>query len=268
MLRLTLILCCAALLATSAVAECQLRSAWRGDSVTTYVPSAQSCLDNPRSEIWFDEDVEAAVFDLINAERRAAGLTPLKLRRGLIAPARIHSFDMAQEGFFDHNGLDGRNVEGRVGALDRRLVRSEMRENIASIGGDINYQSTAKLLHGQLMRSEGHKANILAPNITHMAIGLARKPKGAWITQIFVRQEGEFAVDVPLSGSLNLIDVSHVHLDDWEVAEIRAKPQSEEAPLTVSQDDISIEVIGTKLINETQRGIIQLGGPLISNSTP
>ena len=106
MLRPLLLMLAAVSTAPLAISECELRSVWRGSSVQHYVPKAIACLENPRSGVWFDAAVELKVLDLINQERAERGLPTLQWRDELLAAARIHSFDMAQEGFFDHQGPD------------------------------------------------------------------------------------------------------------------------------------------------------------------
>ena len=255
-------------IAPIAVSECELRSEWRGSALIHYVPKVKDCLDTPRSEIWFDGAVEARVLELINQARVRQELPPLQLRPGLLAPARIHSFDMAQEGFFDHKGPDGRKVSDRTHALDRTLIQSEIRENIAFVGGDVNYDNIAQILHDQLMGSDGHRANILAPNVTHVGIGLARKKKGAWITQVFVRQQGQFAEDVPLTLPLDPASLPEVSLREWEFAGIEFSGRSGD-PLTASSPtgaflgDAMVFVTGSKTVDEFRKSIIKLRGPLI-----
>lgn len=268
MFRALITICAVFLALPLAAAECGLRSEWRGENVQHYVPKVQDCLQNPRGEIRFDASVEAEVFDLINAERAKRGLSALVWRDELLAPARIHSFDMAQEGFFDHGGTDGRRVSDRTGALDRTLIQSEIRENIASIGGDLSYENVAGFMHTILMDSDGHRANILAPSVTHIAIGLARKEKGAWITQVFVRQEGEFASDVPLSVKLGGEPLPSAILNDWAFESIIIRDQNgiDLADLdteVAAADNAGVFVRGSKKIDELRRSIIELRGPLM-----
>jgi uncharacterized protein YkwD len=58
--------------------------------------------------------IEQRTFDLINAERRVRGLTPLKWSSDLSTLARNHSQNMAEGGFFSHKGSDGSFVDGRA----------------------------------------------------------------------------------------------------------------------------------------------------------
>ena len=248
------------------MAECELRSLWRGVNAVDYVPKVRACLETPGSDIWFEESVEKEVLELINSEREAKGLAALALRSELVAPTRIHSFDMAQEAFFAHEGPDGRVASQRVSALDRTLVFSEIRENIATIGGDFNYYDTARILHRTLMDSDGHRANILAPNVTHVGLGVARQEKGAWITQVFVRAEGE--LEAPLQTSVSVSEPPEIQAEliDWDVNGFALRDEDGLEynfgdPISDFRKDFSLVVLGERVVNKRRRSIIKLFGP-------
>ena len=269
MFRIVALISLSFLVAFSAYAECDFRSAWRGMNVVDYVPKARACLDNPGADIWFDADVEAEILARVNEERQSRGLTPLRVRPELLGAARIHSFDMAQEGFFAHEGQDGRVTAKRVGALDRTLVLSEVRENIARFGGDLDYSDIGHLLHRSLMNSPGHRENILAPNVTHIAIGLSRREKGAWVTQVFVRVEG--TLDEPLSTAFSSGDARSIvaQLKDWTFGGVSFRdPAGGELALGDQikdfRHDLSLVVLGRKRLDERRTATIKLSGPHIS----
>ena len=48
--------------------------------------------------------------DLLNADRTAAGLVPVRVDARLMAIARARSVDMATKHYFSHTQPDGRNV--------------------------------------------------------------------------------------------------------------------------------------------------------------
>jgi len=250
--------------------ECDARSVWRGEQVQHYVPKVQACLERPNDGFWFDEAVEQDIFDLVNGARRAAGLNELKLRAELLPAARIHSFDMAQEGFFDHLGPDGRRTPERVAALDRTLILSQVRENIASIGGDLYYEDAARLLHNLLMESEGHRANILAEGLSHMAMGVVRTEKGAWVTQVFVKQSGSLLEPLVLSVSAkDGITLPEARLEDWDFRGLSFSSSegveyASDGPLDGLRDDVNLLVIGQKAIDERSLSIIRMKGPLVT----
>ncbi len=257
------------LAAASSAAECDARSVWRGTNTLYYTPKVETCLTAPPEGLWFDPEAEADIFARVNEARQAAGLPALQLRAELLTAARIHSLDMAQEDFIAHEGPDKRFAGARVAALDRTLIHSEVRENIALLGGDLDYSDTAYLLHAILMNSEGHKENILAPNVTHMAIGLVRKEKGAWVTQVFVRVEGELTAPLPYTPQAEAVTTDTVALTDWTFAEafwIDAddKEYNYTAIDPAFRGDLQLLVTATKRVDERRRALIKLRGPSVS----
>lgn len=249
-------------------AACEYRPEWRGTDIATYVPDAEACLAELKDGFWFDEDVEKEVFDRVNAAREDAGLHPLKLRPSLLRPARLHSFDMGQDFFFAHEGPDGRSVGDRVAALDRTLIHSEIRENIAKISGDLNWSETGQILHNILYNSQGHRENMLAPRLTHMAIGIVRAEKGAWITQVFARVEGDFKDPVPPSILRDAPALPSVKLTDWQYSRTLLERDGEEYELLpldpASVGDGSLRVVGTQTVSELSYKTIKLAGPSVT----
>ena len=259
----------AAMPATAENPMCDFRSAWRGEQVVGYVPNVHLCLEAPHSEVWFDEAVERDIFERVNAARKEAGVPPLQYRAALLMPARIHSLDMAHEDFFDHQGPDGREVKARVAALDRHLVFSEIRENIAAIGGDIKFNMAGKILHTQLFNSDGHRQNMLAPNLTHMAIGLARTDRGAWVTQVFVREEGELIAPLPLRLDTSVQAVPQADLKAWKASgislrNVEGREQAYELFEPYLLEDLDLVVLGVKELDGQILSGIKLFGPSVS----
>lgn len=100
---------------------------------------------------------------LINAERHAAGLSPLTVDLRVVDAARRHSTDMATHDVFGHTGSDGSNAGARVRAAGYDW--SFVAENVAA------GQSGSEAVVGAWMNSPGHRANILHPNARHLGIG-------------------------------------------------------------------------------------------------
>lgn len=258
------------ILGQSAFATCDARSAWRGEHVVHYVPKVEACLEAPNEGFWFDETVEQEIFDLVNGARRAAGLNELAPRRELLPAARIHSFDMAQEEFFDHRGPDGRTTPERVAALDRTLILSQVRENIASIGGALYYEDAGALLHNLLMESDGHRANILAEDLSHMAMGVVRTDNGAWVTQVFVNQSGSLLE--PLVLSISAKDgaaLPEARIEGWDFRGLSFSSSegvefASDDALDDLRDDANLLVIGQKAVDERALQIIRMKGPLVT----
>lgn len=180
---------------------CDLQIVGRPLAVASYVERARPCLDRPPAGYAFDETLEGRFLELINAERKAAGLPALKLRPELRDAARLHSLDMAVNGFFGHVGPDGRGPSDRIAALDRTALADFSAENVATVsrpGARIGANFAVKRLHRNLMDSPSHRENILHPKATHVAFGVARTESGVWVTQLFMRVSGTLPQAAPL----------------------------------------------------------------------
>ncbi|MBE9181079.1 pre-peptidase C-terminal domain-containing protein [Oculatella sp. LEGE 06141] len=103
------------------------------------------------------------VFQLINIERRNAGLLPLKTNPKLVAAAKNHSWDMATNDFFAHIGSNGSSPLDRIRASGYKF--SLAAENVAA------GQSTPEAVVQAWMNSPGHRANILNAQVREMGIG-------------------------------------------------------------------------------------------------
>jgi uncharacterized protein YkwD len=120
------------------------------------------------------------VFDLINAEREAAGLPALLWSEDAADVAYDHCVDMRVRGYISHfnpEGLDGcrRLWEAGVNALS-------CAENIAH-----GHQTPQGVMSG-LMGSPGHRANILMAGMTHVGVGVHTGAGGPWWTMDFTAQ--------------------------------------------------------------------------------
>ena len=117
------------------------------------------------------------VLDLVNIERRKAGVKPLALSDELMRAAAVRSQEIIK--VFSHTRPDGTKFSSLVSRHGRRIG-----ENIA--GG---YQTPEDVVDGW-MHSEGHRKNILHPDFTELGVGYAYEEnsqyKHYWV-QIFRR---------------------------------------------------------------------------------
>ena len=115
--------------------------------------------------------------DLVNIERRKAGVKPLVLSDELMMAAAVRSQEIIK--VFSHTRPDGTSFTSIVSRHGRRIG-----ENIA--GG---YQTPEDVVDGW-MHSEGHRKNILHPDFTELGVGYAYEEnsqyKHYWV-QIFRR---------------------------------------------------------------------------------
>jgi len=113
---------------------------------------------------------EARVIELVNEQRAANGLPPMKLNTDLANAARYHAADMKQDDYFNHQTQDRSNgALVRVCSWSDRIKRyytvyNGLAENIA-----YGYDSPESVMTGW-MNSSGHRANILG-NYREIGVG-------------------------------------------------------------------------------------------------
>ena len=131
-----------------------------------------------------------ANFVYLNEERSRRGLPELAWDERAAEVARAHSMDMVQGGFVGHRSPRTGDVRARFDAA--RIRGSVIRENVARGYGP-------KGIHESLMSSPGHRINILAPDVTHVGIGVVIGPaesnvagvrRPLFTTQNFFRKPG------------------------------------------------------------------------------
>ncbi|MBV7397338.1 CAP domain-containing protein [Mameliella sediminis] len=124
-----------------------------------------------------DGSLERHMLDLVNTERMALGLVPMALELRLNAAARAHSAWMVGADRFGHGGAGGSTPADRMIAARMDLSGGwRSAENIAAVSvldGD-SPQAAVGRLHGNLMNSPGHRANLLDPGLPLIGIGFAR----------------------------------------------------------------------------------------------
>ena len=182
-------------------AACDLDIRHRGTAVADYVEAVRPCLSDWPPGYSADAKMEADFLTRVNAERTTRGLAPLRYRPELLDAARFQSLDMAYNGFFGHEGPDGRHPDDRVAAFDRSALIEATSENVAMVEvvrGRWNQKDAVERLHGNLMDSPGHRANILDPNVTDVAMGVIRTERGVWITQVFMKLSGTLPAPLPV----------------------------------------------------------------------
>ena len=106
------------------------------------------------------------VLNIVNNERRKAGLKPLRLHSRLNAAAQAHSNDMAKNNFFSHVGSDGSRFDQRIRRYGYNLRGGA--ENITA------GPSSPEKAESKLMYSPGHRKNILNGRHRDMGIAYAR----------------------------------------------------------------------------------------------
>ena len=128
---------------------------------------------NARAQPASDVDAaERATLCLLNAERRAKGLRPLRRDRKLRVAALRHSTDMVERDFLEHVNPDGVGHHERIVATGYRLHPGGFAtgENLAS--GRPGETSTPAVVVYGWMRSAGHRRNVLRPDFEEIGVGI------------------------------------------------------------------------------------------------
>ncbi|MEJ7576273.1 MAG: CvpA family protein [Pyrinomonadaceae bacterium] len=121
--------------------------------------------------------LEAEMLELVNEERRAAGLAPLAPDPELTEVARRHSTDMWTRGYFAHVTPDGRDPFDRIREGGVRFLTA---------GENLALAPTVRIAHTGLMNSPGHRANILHSQFGRVGIGIMDGGmRGLMVTQNF-----------------------------------------------------------------------------------
>ena len=108
-------------------------------------------------------DLENQMLDLVNEERKKAGLKPLAADPELQEVARAHDRDMFVRGYFAHVNPDGKDPFDRMQAAGVHFLTA---------GENLALAQTLQEAHDGLMHSPGHRANILQPNFGRVGIGI------------------------------------------------------------------------------------------------
>jgi serralysin len=118
---------------------------------------------------------ESYMLRLINADRHAAGLSPLKFDRDLNTASERHSQWMLNADVFSHTGAGGSTHTARMTAAGYDLGGSwATGENIAlqSAGGAAGLWDEVRSLHRMLMNSPEHRANLMSATYKDVGLGI------------------------------------------------------------------------------------------------
>lgn len=110
-----------------------------------------------------DQQAEEAMLQLVNNERISRGLLPLKMDFRLRKLARDYAQDMLQRGYFSHYSPEG------LSPFDRM---TQYGIGFTTAGENLALAPSVQLAHQGLMKSPGHRANILSPHFQKVGIGV------------------------------------------------------------------------------------------------
>ena len=119
---------------------------------------------------------ESEVVRLVNEQRRKNGLSELSEDWQLSRVARYKSQDMRDKNYFSHTSPTYGSPFQMMKSFG--ISYKSAGENIAK------GQKTPKAVVDAWMNSQGHRANILNPNFTHIGVGYVKD--GNYWTQMFI----------------------------------------------------------------------------------
>ena len=149
-----------------------------GSSLTIH-PKGMDIVPLPfkTSEFREQKDLEIKMLQLINDERKKAGLKIISADNEMAKVARNHSADMFKRGYFSHYTPEGESPFDRI--------RKEG-INFIIAGENLAFAQTLQLAHEGLMESPIHKANILHKSFGRVGISILDSGiHGIIITQDF-----------------------------------------------------------------------------------
>ena len=120
------------------------------------------------------------VLQIVNTERRKAGLQPLKLSEKLTSIANTKAKDMADKNYFSHQSPTYGSPFDMLHEFG--VSYSSAGENIAA------GQRSAEQVMNDWMNSSGHRANILNKNYTELGVGyITGGQYGTEWVQLFIK---------------------------------------------------------------------------------
>jgi hypothetical protein len=122
-----------------------------------------------------DASAEAEFVKLINQDRKARGLGPLRLNLQLTRVARDWSGSMAAAGRISHRPRLANAVDG----------------NWTRLAENVGVGPSVSTLHSTFMNSSGHRANVLG-DFNHVGVGVVRSGGRMWVTVNFLKGSGDY----------------------------------------------------------------------------
>ncbi len=135
-------------------------------------------------------DYAYQVAQLVNKERQANGLSPLKYSDKLSEAALVRATEIQKS--FSHTRPDGRSCF---------TAMTELGISYTYAGENIAYgQKTPESVMTSWMNSSGHRANILNTKVSYIGVGVTYKNGVYYWTQFFA-QSGSLTGEVPADGT-------------------------------------------------------------------
>ena len=150
-------------------------------------------------------DSESQLFESVNRERTAQGLSALQWDVSLFKAARKHALLMLNLNQLEHQLPNEPGLEARLAEAGARFA--VIAENIA-IGPD------PQTIHNGWMNSPGHRKNILDPRLTSIGIAAVRGPGGLYAVQDFSQFVPQLSLEQQEQKVISLLTAQGFRLAD------------------------------------------------------
>jgi hypothetical protein len=121
-----------------------------------------------------------------NQDRAAHGLGPVQVDEHLALAARLHAYQMAERQAISHQFEGEKELAARAG--DAGAHFSLITENVAEA-------SNSAKIHELWMASEGHRANLLDPNVDAVGIAVVQKRGQLYAVEDFARTVPQLSLE-------------------------------------------------------------------------
>ena len=150
-------------------------------------------------------DSERQLFESINRERTAQGLSPLQWDNNLFKAARKHALLMLNLNMLEHQLPNEPKLEDRLAEAGARF---------AAIAENIAIGPSAETIHNGWMKSPGHRKNMLDPRLTSIGIAAVRGPGGLYAVQDFSQFVPELSFEQQEQKVISLLTARGFRLAD------------------------------------------------------
>ena len=207
--------------------------------------------------------LELGMLALINDERAAAGLEPLRLITLLNDAAETHSAWMLEANQFSHSGESGSSPSERMEEAGYPFEGNSLAlENIGwqSARGEEGFVDDVAQVHASLMNSSGHRANILNPDAEDIGIGIETGTfsstsgdfEAVMVTQVFGTTDADISAFVDTGVGDDDPDIVDDMIaegeDDTDTPTAPDTPETDvpdttDDPIVVVDDDVPVVVV-------------------------
>jgi uncharacterized protein YkwD len=159
---------------------------------TSVVPQQNEAISREGDDDFEISTLEMYMLDLVNSERESIGLNSVVWDAEAADIGRAHAQEMSANGYISHWNLDGYGPDVRFNLAGRY---EWVMENVSIQVQSYSDGSPAEIsdlkgaidqAHEGLMKSPGHRDNVLSPDHTHVGIGIDYNPE---MGQVSVAQE-------------------------------------------------------------------------------